>query len=98
VEVSGHGFGISPDVRQSPGETARSLSWLLLDAVQADVVEDHAWGTPWPAQHDGHELPKAMVEVHPDSVFVGYVDAIGWVVRSPKLPLPTRWIDQSTRS
>jgi hypothetical protein len=95
VEVSGHGFGLSPDVRLSPVETARCLAYLLLDAVQDDIVEEHSWGTPWPAQPDGHELPRAQVEVHPDGVTVGYVDTTGWVARSPMLPLPVRWIDQS---
>jgi hypothetical protein len=30
------------------------------------------------------------VEVLPDGVVVGYVDRTGWVLRSPKLPLPEK--------
>ncbi|MGH2597396.1 MAG: hypothetical protein ACRDH7_15750 [Actinomycetota bacterium] len=95
VEVNGHGARLSSEDRRSPGEIARRLAWRLLDAAQQDVVEGVLWGTPWPGPPDGHELPSPEVEIHPDGVFVGYVDKTGWVARSPKLPLPERWSDRS---
>ena len=95
VEINGHGAGLRPEDRLSPGVTVRRLAWWLLSWVQDDVAEEVSWGTPWPAQPDGHELPRPEVEIAPDGVFVGYVDRTGWVARSPKLPLPERWLDQS---